>query len=230
MFTPVKSTKVYEHVIIQIQEMVMDDKLKKGDKLPPERELAELLGVSRTSIREALRALQVMGLIECKQGEGNFIRSNFDDILFQPLSVIFKLQESKPEEILELRKMLEIETAALAARKITNQEIEELGLIMNQLKECEDEDTRVKLDKEFHYKIANISKNSLILNILNVISSLMDFFIKDARKIILSNKDNKQLLIKHHEDIYNALSKKNASEASIYMAKHMEFIWENCIN
>ena len=229
MFTPVKSTKVYEHVINQIQEMVMDDRLKKGDKLPPERELAELLGVSRTSIREALRALQVMGLIESKQGEGNFIRSNFDDTLFQPLSVIFKLQESKPEEILELRKMLEIETAALAAHKITDQEIEELRIIMNQLKECEDEDTKVRLDKKFHYKIADISKNSLIVNILSVISSLMDFFIKDARKIILSNKENSEILIKHHEDIYKALSERNASEASIYMAKHMEFIYKNCI-
>ncbi|WFD12058.1 FadR/GntR family transcriptional regulator [Tepidibacter hydrothermalis] len=230
MFTPVKSTKVYEHVINQIQEMVMDERLKKGDKLPPERELAELLGVSRTSIREALRALQVMGLIESKQGEGNFIRSNFDDTLFQPLSVIFKLQESKPEEILELRKMLEIETAALAAHKITDQEIEELKFIMNQLKECEDEDRKVRLDKEFHYKIADISKNSLIVNILSVISSLMDFFIKDARKIILSNEKNKEILIEHHEDIFNALSKKNATEASICMAKHMEFIYINCIN
>ena len=77
MFSPIKNTKVYEQVIDQIKEMINEGTLKKGDKLPSERDLAQQLNVGRTSIREAIRALEVIGLIDCKQGEGNYIKSNY---------------------------------------------------------------------------------------------------------------------------------------------------------
>ncbi len=228
MFTPIKSTRVYEQVIEQIQSMIMQGKIKKGDKLPSERDLCEILGVSRTSVREALKALQVMGLIESKQGEGNFIREKFENSLFQPLSVMFMLQESKPEEILELRTMLEVETAALAAKKINKEKVKELNSLIYKLKKCQDEEDSVKIDKEFHYKIAQAAGNFLVLNILNVMSNLMDVFIKDARITILAKEENKERLIEQHENICKALINKNPLEASVAMKKHMDFIYENC--
>ena len=82
MFSPIKNTKVYEQVIDQIKNMIDEGNLKKGDKLPSERSLVEQLKISRASIREALRALEVIGLIECRQGEGSYIRTNFQDNLF----------------------------------------------------------------------------------------------------------------------------------------------------
>lgn len=227
MFTPIKNTKVYEQVIDQIQNMIMEGSLKKGDKLPSERDLCEILGVSRTSIREALKALQVVGLVESRQGEGNFIQENFENSLFQPLSVMFMLQESKPEEILELRTILEVQTAALAAENITSDEIEELNILINKLKESQDEENNVKIDKKFHYKIAQAAGNFLVLNILNAISSLMDVFIKDARKMILSKEENKEKLIEQHENIYKALANRNSIDASAAMKKHMDFTYEN---
>lgn len=123
MFTPIKNTKVYEQVINQIKEMIQDGTLKKGDKLPSERDLVEQLHVSRTSIREALRVLEIVGIVECKQGEGNFIRTNFNDTLLEPLSIMFMLNDCKLEEIFELRKVIEIETAALSAERITDEEL-----------------------------------------------------------------------------------------------------------
>lgn len=191
MFSPIKSTKVYEQVIEQIQGMIANGDLKKGDKLPSERQLAEQLGVSRTSVREALRALQIIGLIEVRQGDGNFITESFDHCLFEPLSALFMLQESRPQEIVDLRRVIEVETATLAAQRITDEEIKELGELINQLKllsEAQDEKNSVKVDKEFHYRIARASKNYLLLNILNVISALMDNFIEDARGMILMNQ------------------------------------------
>jgi GntR family transcriptional repressor for pyruvate dehydrogenase complex len=223
MFTPVKNTKVYEQVIEQIKEMITSGKLKRGDRLPPERELVEQLQVSRTSIREAIRALQIIGLIECKQGGGNFIKESFENSLFEPLSIMFVLQNSRPEEILELRKIVEIETAALAAEKINDEELKQLESIIEQLKLSEDEEVSSRLDKEFHYKVAQASGNFLIVNVLKAISSLVDSFIKDARESILRQNEN-EVLIEHHENIYKALSARDKNKATEVMRKHLDFI------
>src|SRR5690554_3631179 len=131
MYTPVKNTKVYEEVIEQIKFMITSGQLKKGEKLPPERELVEKFQVSRTSVREALRALQIIGLIESRQGGGNYIKDSFDDNLIEPLSMMFVLQNSRNSEILELRRVLEVETARLAAKNISDEELTRLKEIID---------------------------------------------------------------------------------------------------
>jgi len=195
MFTPVKNTKVYEQVIEQIKYMIVSGELKKGDRLPPERELVERLQVSRTSVREALRALQIIGLVECKQGGGNFIREQFEDNLIEPLSLMFTLQDSRNSEILELRRVLEVETASLAARSITDEELNALAEIIAGMKSHPDEQENVVLDKRFHYIIARASRNNLIVSILTAVSSLMDSFIKEAREAIINRDENKETLL-----------------------------------
>lgn len=224
MFSPIKNKKVYEQIIDQIQEMVMIGELKRGDKLPSERALSEQLGVSRTSVREALRALDVIGLTESRQGGGNYIRDNFENSLFQPLSVMFMLQQSNPEEILSLRRVLEIEAASLAAQRITPEHIKELTELVTALKEANHEEQRVRIDKEFHYKIAKASGNFLLLNTLNAISTLIEYFIKDARASILSGGDTSEILIKQHEDMCRAIASHDVQEATQAMKKHFDLI------
>lgn len=229
MFTAIKTTKVYEQVIEQIKEMVSNGTLKRGDKLPSERELSVQLGVSRASIREALRALEVIGLLDCRQGEGNFIKENFENSLFEPLSIMFMLNKSKPQEVFELRTIIEVETVALAAKLITDEELGELKQLIDVMKNCEGEDNESKLDKEFHFKIAKVSKNFLIETILNTISTLIDSLIKDARLQILKNESNKNIIDYQHERIYNALAKRDSQEAASIMRMHMELVNENFI-
>ncbi|MCY6355042.1 FadR/GntR family transcriptional regulator [Clostridium sp. ZS2-4] len=238
MFTAIKTTKVYEQVIDQIKEMVSNGTLKRGDKLPSERELSVQLGVSRASIREALRALEVIGLLDCRQGEGNFVKENFEDSLFEPLSIMFMLNKSKPQEIFELRTVIEVETAALAAKVITEEELKKLKQLIDMMKNCEDENEKAKLDKEFHYNIAKASKNLLIVTILNTISTLIDSLIKDARAQILKNESNKSIkddenaidyIDYEHQSIYIALAKHDSQQAATMMRMHMELINENLI-
>jgi GntR family transcriptional regulator, transcriptional repressor for pyruvate dehydrogenase complex len=223
MFSPIKNTKVYEQVIDQIKDMIDRGTLKKGDKLPSERDLVEQLQVSRASIREALRALEVIGLIECRQGEGNYIKSSFQDNLFEPLSIMFMLEGSNPEEIWELRKIMEVEASGLAAKRITDEQLRELKEIIQSLKNCEDEDINAEIDKEFHYKIAECSGNVLIFNILSTVSTLVDHFIKDARKLILVQQENKEILFSQHEDIYLAMEKHSSAAARSAMRVHLDF-------
>ncbi|ETA80917.1 FadR/GntR family transcriptional regulator [Youngiibacter fragilis] len=227
MFTPVKNTKVYEQVIEQIKYMIVSGELKKGDRLPPERELVERLQVSRTSVREALRALQIIGLVECKQGGGNFIREQFEDNLIEPLSLMFTLQDSRNSEILELRRVLEVETASLAARSITDEELNALAEIIAGMKSHPDEQENVVLDKRFHYIIARASRNNLIVSILTAVSSLMDSFIKEAREAIINRDENKETLLEHHEKIYKALADHDEKKAAKVMEDHMNMIIKN---
>ncbi|TDT51953.1 FadR/GntR family transcriptional regulator [Fonticella tunisiensis] len=224
MFKPIKSTKVYEQVVEQIKGMIMDGTLKKGDKLPAERDLAEQLQVSRASIREAIRVLEVIGLVESRQGGGNFIRESFENSLFEPLSMVFMLEKSKPQEILELRRIMEIETAALAARKINDKDLEAIREIIEEMKKTDDEIINAALDKEFHYRIAHASGNVLVLNILNAVSILIDEFIKGAREMIVSNEENRHRLAEQHEEIYIALKNHNQKGAIDAMKKHFDFV------
>ena len=227
MFTPIKNAKVYEQVIDQIKTMIENGNLKRGDKLPSERDLVEQLGVSRASIREALRVLEIIGLIDCRQGEGNFIKHSFENGLFEPLSVMFMLNDGRPDEIFELRRVMEVETAALAAKRITDEELRELSSLIEQMDTSQNEEERVKVDKKFHYTIAHASRNFLIVNILNTVSSLMDEFIKNAREEIMKKDNDKSVINNQHKEIYKTLAEHNPAEAARIMRKHMDLISEN---
>lgn len=224
MFEPIKNKKVYQHVIEQIQNMVMSGQLKKGDKLPSERTLVDELGVSRTSIREALRALEVMGLIESRQGKGNYINGDIDDSFFEPLSVMFMLNEGNPENILELRMVIEVEAASIAAQKIEDKDVEILEDLINKLKVADNEIIRAKIDKKIHYKIAKLTNNYLIVTMLNAVGSLMETFIKSSRAMILKEAERNELLIEQHENICNAIIDRDALKARNAMREHLETI------
>jgi len=223
MFSPIKNTKVYEQVIDQIRNMIDKGTLKKGDRLPSERKLVEQLQVSRASIREALRALEVIGLIECRQGEGSYIKASFQDNLFEPLSIMFMLEGSNQEEIWELRKILEVEAAGLAAKRITLEQLKELKELTQSFINSENEDINAEIDKEFHYKIAECSGNILIFNILRTVSILVDHFIVDARKLILMHQGNKEILFSQHNEIYLSIEKHDPVAARQTMRTHLDF-------
>lgn len=223
MFSPIKNTKVYEQVMDQIKGMIDNGVLKKGDKLPSERDLVEELQVSRASIREALRALEVIGLIECRQGEGNFIKSSFQDNLFEPLSIMYMLEGTNPGDILELRKIMEVEAAGLAAKRITDDQLAQLKEIMERFEKCMDEEMNAMIDKELHYKIAECSGNVLIFNILRTVSLLVDDFIKGARKLIIADQENKKMLLSQHKEIYLAIEMHSSVSARKAMRQHLDY-------
>lgn len=218
MLNPVKSTKIYEMVMEQIKDIVKKGELKSGDKLPSERDLSEKLEVSRASVREALKSLQMLGLIEAKHGEGNFITANFENNLLEPLSIVFLLIGSKSKDVFELRKIIEPETASLAAKNITKEQLIELKEIMDKLSDTSDEEKSVSLDKKFHYKIAQASGNPLIATIMFSVSSLIEKNIEKSKVHTI----NRNLVKKQHEEIYKAIEKNNSEQASNAVKKHLE--------
>ncbi|WKY45331.1 FadR/GntR family transcriptional regulator [Eubacteriaceae bacterium ES2] len=224
MFKEITQTKIYLQILEQIKENIISGNLNIGDRLPSERQWAEQLGVSRATIREAIRALEMIGLVRCQQGEGNFISDQFDDTFTQPLTIMFWLNRSEIREVQELRRALEIESAMLAATKITDVQADGLEKLCTAIETESDEAKRATYDKQFHYEIATLSDNKLIKNILSSASELIEALIKDIRIAILRDPDNFSVIDIHHRSILNALRENEPLKAAQAMSQHMDMI------
>ena len=217
MLTPIKSEKVYKIIMKQIKDIVKSGELKRGDKLPSERELALRLNVSRTSVREAIKALETLGLVESKHGGGNYIKNDFEDILLEPLSITFMLLGSNNSEILELRKVIEPEVASMAAKNITENEIKELENIIEKLSKTTDSKICASLDKEFHYVIAKASKNHLLSTIVFSVSSLIEEYIDESKMYEI----DREKVINDHKIILEAIISHDSKKAFIESKNHL---------
>ncbi len=229
-FKQIKNNKVYEQIIEQIRELIYEGELKKGDKLPSERQLKKDLGVSRASIREAFSALEMIGLIESRPGEGTFIRDSFDEDIFNPLSLILLLNDNVAEELLELRRVLEIDCVKLAAARATEAEIKEMeSYIEDLLSSSGYEKESIMADKMFHYTIARASGNKVLLFFMRSISEAMDFHIKNTRTKLVSKEETMSDFARQHQKIFQALKSHNPEQAGAEMKNHLDYV-EKLIN
>ncbi|QOX62859.1 FadR family transcriptional regulator [Anoxybacterium hadale] len=215
--------KSYMKVINYIKSLIRDEKLCIGGKLPAERELSEMLGVSRNSVREAIRTLDIMGVISSQQGAGNFLTGNFENNLVESMSMMFLLNQIDYKQISQLRRALELEAIMLAIDNITEEEIQILRQIISQL-ELETEENNVILDKRMHYNIALASKNTLIINILQALSEVLDKFIVDLRREILSQEDTRAILKEAHLGMVESLIERDKNLAYESINKHFGVI------
>lgn len=215
----------------------MDGTFQSGDKLPPERQLTEQLGVSRSSLREALKALEVLGLVESRQGEGSFIINNIEAAILKSMSIAFKLNDGKAKDILELRYCLEVEAAKVAILRSSDEQIQELEDIVNRMLTTEDESEKEDLDLLFHDKLIKNTGNILFQIIADSISNLMKPFIKSIREIYKENDEEikEYYFVDQHLYIVNAIKERNIEKAVNAIEKHIKLTDEdlerlnNCI-
>jgi GntR family transcriptional regulator, transcriptional repressor for pyruvate dehydrogenase complex len=171
---PIKSTRIYEEIVRQVKTMIAEGRLKGGDRLPPERDLAEKFVVSRTSVREALRALESLGLVEIRPGEGTFVREASIDTLVEPLALLMASQREAIGELFEARRLLEPSLAALAAGRATPEEIQEMERILeDQAREVAAGRTGLAQDAQFHAAIGAAAHNRAITRIAHAVMDLL---------------------------------------------------------
>src|SRR5919204_2797634 len=171
---PIHSTRIYEEIVRQIKSMIAEGRLKSGDQLPPERDLAEKFVVSRTSVREALRALESLGLVEIRPGEGTFVRQVSIDSLVEPLALLMVSQREGIGELFEARRLLEPSLAALAAARATPEEMQEMERILDeQAKEIAAGRTGLAQDAQFHAAIGAAAHNRAITRIAHALMDLL---------------------------------------------------------
>jgi GntR family transcriptional regulator, transcriptional repressor for pyruvate dehydrogenase complex len=217
--------KSYTKVIDYIKQQIRVGKLISGSRLPAERELSQLLGVSRNSVREAIRTLDIMGVISSQQGAGNYLTGNFENNLVESLSMMFLLNQIDYQQISQLRRGLEMQAIMLAIDNITQEQIQELTKVVDEL-EHTTEDQNIILDKRLHYTIATASRNTLITDILQALSDLIDQFIVDLRREILSSPDSKIILLEAHNEMMQSLINKDKNMAYDAINKHFGIIDE----
>lgn len=224
MFNPIEDKKVYEQIVDQIKDMIYQGKLKKGDKLPSERALTDAMKVSRASIREAFSALEMIGLIECRHGEGTFIREDFGEYFLKPLSLFFMLENNMEEEFVELRRMIEISGAGMAAWRAKQEDLEALGRCVQMMEDNKgDEELSHYADREFHYTLARATGNRLVYQLLTSMSEIIDIFLGNIMKKIIKDDNKNEIWIRQHRKIYEAVRKGDAELAQQAVEEHLRW-------
>ena len=221
-FESVRRAKVYEEVARQIERLILK-KLQPGDKLPSERELAETLGVSRSSIRDAIRSLELMGLVEPRQGAGTVVLELSTDSLVNPLGNTLKRKEELIGELLDFRKMFEPSLAARAATHASDEEIAEMEEILErQERKLRQGESAIAEDSEFHYSIALASRNSVVFKVLDTLMDLL----RDTRERSLQIEGRPQKSMAGHRRILMAIKRHDAEAAKAAMRRHIEDVEE----
>lgn len=207
---------VTQDIIDQFTQMIKDGALKVGDKLPPERVLSEQFGVGRSTLREALKSMASMGLIQSRQGEGTFIADIDFDSIKTPLQWSIFLNPSPINELVDLRMLLEL---AMVKSACENRSEKDLVLLDQSivLMKAESENAG-NYDLMFHMTIGKASGNQLMHNLLDLIRlSLEEWFEK-----VLIDEQNLSNTIFEHEEILQAIREKDSKKAAKYMREHLE--------
>lgn len=230
-FKKIGTKKIYIEVIEQIREMLNRGELKPGDQLPAEREFAELLGISRVSLRQALTVLETLGIVEIRHGEGTFISSTSDGFgdLNMSLSKISK--EGDPLDILEARKLIEVEIAGLSAKERTGEDLRIMKEILDEMKrKIEKGEETLSIDLKFHLQIAESTHNPVLFSMMGQIGSLMRQSLwRVVKGLSLTTPGRAEKYLEQHWSIYNTIKDGDSLKAKEAMLKHLESIEQDLL-
>lgn len=221
-FKPIKPRKIYEEIVHQIKDMIARGELNPGDKLIPERELADRFQVGRSAVREAYRALEAIGVIEIRPGEGTFVRELDTKSLTDIMSLAVITGKDTHFELLELRKIIETEAAALAAVRRNKDNLKNMKYWLDKMHDDINNGNLGELsDLKFHYAITEAAKNSLLMRLMNSISETMKKELKVMREKLYQTPGVPIRLFQEHEVIYQAILEGDEKEARRAMMRHL---------
>ena len=219
---PIKTRKIYEQIVDQIGQLVAEGQLKPGDRLPSERELVERFQVSRASIREAISALEMMGLIEVRSGEGTYIRQINMDSVVAPLAWMLFIDKDTVQELYEARKILEVQAAGLAAERAEEEEIQDLFKVLEVMqRDLKMHRLGEDSDYNFHYAVARATHNKILIRLMNTISDTMRKTLKTSLSRLYEDRNTPERLYKEHYSIYEAIKNHDVENAQKRMLDHL---------
>ena len=221
----VQTQKIYKNIVEQIVELIHDGSLKKGDRLPPERSLAEMLNVSRTSVREALKVMEIMGIIEIRPGEGSVVSDfNVEPFLSMIWPVILA-EKDMEKDLLEFRKILEEGSIRhLALKKADAEFFKELKDILTSMKTADNCRESVRLDILFHRKIFELTGNRLLMVAQNLVEYILEKTVSYNRMAAVKDSNSSSEIYHQHKAIYEALVKGDSIEAVHRMSEHLDYV------
>ena len=222
--------KTYLVLVDKITECYLAGNLNPGERLPSERELASQFNVSRTTIREALRAMELNGLIAIRQGGGSYVIVS--DVQSRKEEIITAVKTENPlvYEMLELRRALEVESAFLAAKRATSADLEKLRTTLNNMAlSKQNPELWLKADFDFHIGIAEATHNSIFIELIHTLRGHMEDTIKATQNHRFKDLSRYADTMEEHKEIYLAIAAGNADRAKELMERHITNIREELV-
>lgn len=215
--------KIAEIVLEKIEKKFLQSQLKTGDKLPSERELANLFEVSRNSVREALQILALKGVIEIRQGGGSFVLQSDAEFIREELSEKVVIRESHLIfEMLEVRRALEVEAASLAAQRATAEDLNHIRKSLEQMAVTIDKvEIGAQADFDFHMHIVEASHNSILIQLAQTLNQQLKKTVYTTRQHRFVNPDRYEETFTEHKEIYIAIASGDSTLASSLMEMHI---------
>ncbi len=222
MYSPIQGGRLYEQIVEQIERRIVAGELKEGDQLPSERELTEQFNVSRTAVREAIKALREKGMVDIFVGRGTFIASRTTGVVRHSLSLLMKNDITNGlMNMVEFREIMEPEIAALAAARITDEDITAMQEAMDKMEASMDNvEAFVEADLDFHLALAEAAQNPIILALLD---SIIDLLREQRIRTSLST-GVLQHGQHHHKIIIDAVKRRDPVAVREAMRHHLEQI------
>jgi len=225
LYKLVQISRLYEQIVQQIEELILNGQLKPGDQLPAERELAQQFGVSRTAVREAVKALREKGLVEAYSGKGTFVTNGTSQAIRQSLDLMIKIGEpGNLAQLEEVREILEPDIAALAATRVEEQHLatmREAIAVMDRSRQ--DPDAFIEADLDFHLSLAEAAANPIILSLIDSIVGLL----REQRMKIFCVKGGPERGQYHHKRILDAVEHRDPGAARQAMRAHLQQVRED---
>lgn len=224
LLKPVKPKKISDQVFEQIRELIFRGNLKPGDKLMPERDMAETMDVSRTSVRSAITRLVTMGLVEHQQGKGTFvvIPSYKNE---NPFATAMIEQDATIYDLLEVRMGLECVAASLAAKRADATDISAMEQSIEEMKkEILADRLGTEADTSFHMAIAYASKNPLHIQVMRNFYDYLFHGIRESLKFLYEDSKNIEMILRQHKEIVAAIINRDESKAFKSMQKHIDYV------
>ena len=223
MLKAVEKKRAYEDIVEQIRTLIEVGRLKRGDQLPTERELGETLKVSRATVREAIRTLESLKLVQSRQGNGTYVLASSEEALVQPLAAALFHEKDDILDIFFIRKIIEPHVAMLAAENTTLEEINEMEAILKkQAEQITSGMNSTVTDTDFHTLLARMAKNRVLARLLLALFDLLE----QTREQYLQNEERVKKSLKGHEAVFSAIKKGDCGAARRAMLRHLEQVEE----
>lgn len=216
--------KPYKKVMDYVKRGILDGTFVPGNRLEPERDLALKLGISRNSVREGLRALELIGLLSSRQGSGNFISLNFDETMTEMLTSMYYLKGLQEDQVTEFRFGIEWEALQLAVERAEEEQKKRAWLALVRLEEAQTEEERIVYDKALHQAMVDASHNDFLITNYRALTSFMDTYIKSMRHRIIEGMESRNELELSHRLLAEGLIEGNLKKGMQGLSAHFGYI------
>lgn len=221
---PIRPKKISDQVFDQIRESIFRGQLKPGEQVLPERELSEALGVSRTTVRNAINKLVVLGLLEHKQGQGTFVRAP-DTRQGNPLAAAMEVQDATIHDLLEVRMGLECNAAALAAVRAVKEDLRFMDASLAEMRaEVGSGRLGTEADTAFHMALAYATKNPVHVFLMKNFYDFLFVGIKKNLSHLYEDPRNIEEILRQHGTVIAAIKKRDPQEATEAMRRHIKYV------